>query len=102
MSWGHNIVADGWAGASNSHPHPHALLPKHTHSQKASKTLVPLFDLFPRINGQTDGRTDGWTDGWRDEWTEASYRVACLQLNMKMKKKGISTEVQKKASDILS
>ena len=22
VTWGHNIVADGWAGASNPHPHP--------------------------------------------------------------------------------
>ena len=45
---GHNIVADGWAGATNPHPHPtpHPTpLPTQTHTQKASKTLVfPLFD----------------------------------------------------------
>ena len=45
---GHNIVADGWAGAANPHPHPmlHPTpLPTQTHTQKASKTLVfPLFD----------------------------------------------------------
>ena len=45
---GHNIVADGWAGAANPHPHPtpHPI-PRltQTHTQKASKTLVsPLFD----------------------------------------------------------
>ena len=31
---GHNIVADGWAGASNPHPHPNI-----HHTQKVSKTL---------------------------------------------------------------
>ena len=40
---GHNIVADGWAGASNPHPHPNPPPPlKHTPNK--SKTLVfPLF-----------------------------------------------------------
>ena len=44
---GHNIVADGWAGAANPHPHPtpHPTpLPTQTHTQKASKTLI--FTLF--------------------------------------------------------
>ena len=58
---GHNIVADGWAGASNPHPHPNpstTLKP----TQKVSKTLVfPLFDSFT-TDGPTDGPTDGQTD----------------------------------------
>ena len=74
MTWGHNIVADGWAGASNPHPQsnpPPTLKP----AQKVSKTFVfPLFDLIT-----TDGRTDGPTDGRTDK---ASYRVACPQLKI--------------------
>ena len=70
VTWGHNIVADGWAGAANSHPHPmpHPTplptpLPKQSHTQKASKMLVfPLFDSCTptdRRTNATDGRTDG-------------------------------------------
>ena len=62
---GHNVVADGWAGAYNPHPHPH---PPQTHSQtqdnstKASKTRV--FALFNSIitDGPTDRRTYGPTE----------------------------------------
>ena len=47
---GHNIISDGWAGAANPHPHQtlHPTpLPKQTHTQKASETLVfPLFDSW--------------------------------------------------------
>ena len=68
---GHNIVADGRAGAANPHPHPtpHPTpLPTETHTQKASETLIfPLFDSCSRINGPMDGqtaqRTDQQTDG---------------------------------------
>ena len=63
MTRGHNIVADGWAGAAYPHPHPTPLptpLPTQTQTQKASKTLVfPLFDLLTRTDGRTDGPTDG-------------------------------------------
>ena len=73
MTRGHNIVADGWAGAANPHPHPMpypTLFPTQTHTQKASKTLVcPLFDSWSRTDRRTDRRTD-----------KASYRVACPQL----------------------
>ena len=53
---GQNIVADGWAGASNSHPHPHPH-PTHKNTQKLSTMLIfPLFDLIIM-----DQRTDGWS-----------------------------------------
>ena len=55
---GHNIVADGWAGAANSHPHqmPHPTpLPTQTHTKKAPAMLV--FSLFDSCS-LTDGRTE--------------------------------------------
>ena len=53
---GHNIVADGWAGASNPHPHPNPH-PTLKPTQKVSKTLVfPLFDSIT-MDGRTNGRT---------------------------------------------
>ena len=69
---GHNIVADGWAGAANphSHPTPHPTpFPTQTHTQKASETLVlPIFDSC-------------WTSKRADrQMDKPSYRVACLQL----------------------
>ena len=49
---GHNIIADGWAGASNSNPY----LKSPTHMQKASKTLIsPLYDF---MDGPTNGSTN--------------------------------------------
>ena len=57
MTRGHNIVADGWAGASNPHSHPTQMLKKHL------KRLLPHFST--RGHGRTDGRTD-----------KVSYRVA--------------------------
>ena len=76
MTRGHNIVADGWAGASNPHPHPNPP-PTLKHTKKISKTLI--FTLFNSMtsDGRTNGRTDGRTDGLTDK---ASYRVACPQL----------------------
>ena len=40
---GHNIVADGWAGASNPHPHPN---PHPTHTNIHKKYLKRLFFHF--------------------------------------------------------
>ena len=58
---GHNIVADGWAGASNPHPHPNPPLTL-KHTQKVFKNAhLPTFPLV-LTDGWTDGRTDGWTD----------------------------------------
>ena len=60
--YGHNNIADGWAGAANTHPHPtpHPTpFPTETPAQKGSKTLVfPLFDSGSHLDGQTNGRTD--------------------------------------------
>ena len=66
---GHNIVADGWAGASNPHPHPN-LSPTLKHTQKVSKTLVfPLFNSMTMTDRRTDQRTDGRTDGQSLLWS---------------------------------
>ena len=49
---GHNIVADGWAGASNPHLDP-------THPPTTLKHLKrPLSYFLTRAHGRTDGRTD--------------------------------------------
>ena len=87
MTLGHNIVADGWAGASNPHPHSeteedreeqvtrgHNIVadgwagaskpyshpnppPTLKHTQKVSKTLV--FNSITMTDRPTDGPTDG-------------------------------------------
>ena len=56
---GHNIIADGWAGASNP---PFTFSLTHKTTQEASKTLV--LDAI-RLNhyGRTDGPMGRWTDG---------------------------------------
>ena len=41
VTWGYNIVADGWAGASNPHPHP---------SPNAEKLQKPMDQ---RMDGQS-------------------------------------------------
>ena len=63
---GHNIVADGWGGASNPHLHPN--VPHvHKHTQKIHKKLdFPLFDLC------------WWTNGWTDK---ASYNCVSATKN---------------------
>ena len=61
VTWGDNIVADGWAGAANPHPHltQHPFQHRHTHK----KLLKRSFSHFStRAYGQTDRRTDGRTD----------------------------------------
>ena len=64
MTQGHNIVADGWAGASNPHPHPTPIHKKH---------LKCSLSHFSTTDRRTDQRTDQRTD-------KASYKVACPQL----------------------
>ena len=58
---GHFVVADGWRGASNPHPHSNSPLTL-KHTQYVSKRLV-----FPLFNSMTmDGRMDAPTEGWTD------------------------------------
>ena len=51
---GHNIVADGWAGASNPHPHPTPT----PHLNLHKKYLKCSFFHFPTQLPQTEGPTD--------------------------------------------
>ena len=53
VTWGYNIVADRWTGASSPHPH------SNPYTQVSRPLVFPLF----RLDGQTDQQTDGWTDG---------------------------------------
>ena len=63
---GHNIVADGWAGAANPHPHPTPNPPPNSPSNTDihKKLLKRSFSNFwtswhARTNGRTDGQMDG-------------------------------------------
>ena len=86
MALGHNIVADGWAGANNPHSHPPP--PNtHTHTQRhpipSCSIINAHFCTFNsrETHGPMDGLTDGPTDGPMDQLMDkASYRVACPQL----------------------
>ena len=55
---GHNIVADGWAGASNPHPLP--MPPTNTCIKKKhlKRSFFHFLTRALRTNGPTDGRTD--------------------------------------------
>ena len=66
---GYNIVADGWAGVSNPHPHPKATPP---HSQPNTSIYNARFTTFRLV--LTDGRTDGWTGGRKKPLIELRVR----------------------------
>ena len=71
VTWGHNFIVVGWAGASNPHLQPNPDSHKKKHTQKECKTLIlPLFNSIT---------TDQWTDHRLDK---ASYRVACPPLKI--------------------
>ena len=60
---GHNIIANGWAGADNPNPHPR---PPHTHSHGETITAATskcVFSHFPTQSPQMDQRTDERTNG---------------------------------------
>ena len=68
MTRGHNIVTDGWAGASNPHPH-HNHNPHPTYSN-ATTTEAAKMHVFAILNlSVTDGPTDGLMDRRMDRWT---------------------------------
>ena len=57
---GHNIVADGCAGAANPHPHPIPKLKKHlkcSFSHFSTRVHGPMQRPDRRADGRTDGRT---------------------------------------------
>ena len=68
MSRGHNIIADGWAGASNPHPHPNT----QTYTKSIANARFPTFQLDHH----------GPTDGLMQWINKASYTVACPQLKI--------------------
>ena len=61
---GHNIVADGWAGASDPHPYPNPL-PTLKHTKSIKNARFPMFQLDDpgRTDEPTDQQTNGRTDG---------------------------------------
>ena len=61
VTLGHNIVADGWAGASNPHPHPNPQPYTQASTKKVSKTFH-FFTQSPWTDAPTDGPTDQQTD----------------------------------------
>ena len=69
VTWGHNIVADGWTGASNPQSHPnHTPTPlQHTHTQAIRTNCSILntrfsdFQLDRDNSSVTDRRTNGQT-----------------------------------------
>ena len=76
---GHNIVADGWAGASNPQPNPNHTPnppPTHLHTNNTNCSILNTrFFAFSTRAWQLkfDGRTNGPTDQRTDK---AFYRVA--------------------------
>ena len=60
MTWGHDIVAERWAGASNPHLH---LNPRHPlkHMQKSFKNACSSTFRLMLTDQQTKGRMDEWT-----------------------------------------
>ena len=77
MTRGHNIVADGWAGAYNPHPYPR---PPRTNSRTQIITMVlSKARDFVLINSITpDGTTDRRTD-------KASYNCVSATKNVRKK-----------------
>ena len=73
---GHNLVADGWTGAFNPHPHPNSQPNRQTNAKYITNARFSTFRLM--VTDQwTNEPTDRPMDGWMDK---ASYRVAFLQL----------------------
>ena len=85
---GHNIVADGWAGASNLQPYPnHTLNPPPLHSntnninRSIKSTRFSRFQLKRDNSSVTDQRTDGPTDQWTDGPTKRDVESRSTRRN---------------------
>ena len=63
VTQGHNIVADGWAGASNPQPNPNPH-PSHTniHKKYPKRLFFHLSTQSLPTNKRTNGPTDRWTN----------------------------------------
>ena len=106
MMRGHNMVADGWVGASNPQPYPnHTPKPPPTHSHTNNRPTKCSFinARFPRFqverdnssvtNGLTDRRTNGPTDRQSLLWSCVS---SSKKKRKKKKKKKKEKEKEKK------
>ena len=85
VTQGHNIVADGWAGASNPQPHPNTTPLQHTHTYTNCGIINARFSRFrlehddlnmadKQTNGPTSVRWSRWTDGWTKPLIELRVR----------------------------
>ena len=82
VTWGHNIVADGWAGTFNPQPHPNPPSPPHTHTHNNNISILNArfcFFYLSVMDHQTNGPADV-------RMYKASYRVTYPQLKMKRRK----------------
>ena len=87
----HNIVADGWAGVSNSPPEPP---PTHAHTKLTAVFKMRIFLVFNlrvtdrhmdgRTNRPTDGRMDGWIDGRKARRTETLIEMRVRNQNISL------------------
>ena len=59
---GHNIVADGWAGASNPQPHPNTTPLQHTHTYTNCGIINARFSRF-RLERDNSNVTEKQTNG---------------------------------------
>ena len=71
---GHNLVADGWAGAFNPHPHPNSQPNRQTNAKYITNARFSTFDSWSRNNGPMDQQTDQRKDGWTKPVIELRFR----------------------------
>ena len=77
MMQGHNIFADGWAGASNPLPNPNPH-PSHTNIHKRiQNACFATFQLdhYGLTNGPMNQQTNGLMDGQMEGWTKPLIKL---------------------------
>ena len=73
MERGHNIVADGWAGAANPQPHPKPTTyppPTHSHTNNTNCSIINTHFSSFQLECDNSSVTDGPTDGPMDQRTD--------------------------------